>query len=210
MKERRERRDVIRTKMAIGQAYYELLFLKNREKITVKDVLERANFSQGTFYAHYRDIEDLNDQLENYILEECRKGIQKTPLVQVEPVVEMFETHRQELKGLAKNRNEGGIVRKLKELLCTAMMDSLSYWEHPALSAICRCITGSLVDACVSWVIDDEGISRSALIRTVTAYVSAGIQGVIDGYDATMDRITFGQEHNQPLQCPVPKKRYEA
>lgn len=47
-----ERRDVIKNKKAILQGYIDMTSIKNVDKITVSDVIKKANVSRATFYAH--------------------------------------------------------------------------------------------------------------------------------------------------------------
>ena len=59
-----ERRDVIKNKKAILQGYIDMTSEKMIDKITVSDVIKKANVSRATFYAHYKDINALKDQFE--------------------------------------------------------------------------------------------------------------------------------------------------
>lgn len=59
---------VKKTRRAIRSAFYSLLMEKPFEKITVKDITERAEINKTTFYAHYDTIYDLVDQLEEEIV----------------------------------------------------------------------------------------------------------------------------------------------
>ena len=56
---KKEDRRVRRTRDRLGDALVELLVQKPFEDITVQDVLDRAGVSRSTFYAHYRDKNDL-------------------------------------------------------------------------------------------------------------------------------------------------------
>ena len=58
-----EYRSAIRSKKLINEALADLLTEKPLDKITVTDVVGRANINRGTFYAHYRDIPDVVDHL---------------------------------------------------------------------------------------------------------------------------------------------------
>lgn len=58
-----EYRSAIRSRKLINEALADLLQEKPLEKITVTDVVKRANINRGTFYAHYRDIPDVVDHL---------------------------------------------------------------------------------------------------------------------------------------------------
>ena len=58
-----EYRSSLRSKKLINEALADLLQEKPFEKITVTDVVNRANINRGTFYAHYADIPDVVDHL---------------------------------------------------------------------------------------------------------------------------------------------------
>lgn len=46
----------------------ELLKEKDLEKITVTDIIKRADINRGTFYAHYQDVRAVIEQIENEII----------------------------------------------------------------------------------------------------------------------------------------------
>ena len=58
-----EYRSALRSKKLINEALADLLMEKPLDKITVTDVVTRADLNRGTFYAHYRDIPDVVDHL---------------------------------------------------------------------------------------------------------------------------------------------------
>ena len=55
---------VKKTRRAIQKAFIELLREKPVEKITVKEIAERAEINKTTFYAHYETLDALTDQME--------------------------------------------------------------------------------------------------------------------------------------------------
>lgn len=59
-----------KTQRAIRQAFLELRARKPLERITVKELAERAEISKATFYLHYRDIYDLSDTLQRELIRE--------------------------------------------------------------------------------------------------------------------------------------------
>lgn len=54
-----------RTRKSIINAFIELRARKPLEKISIKELSELAYINKATFYAHYSDIYDLAEQLEN-------------------------------------------------------------------------------------------------------------------------------------------------
>lgn len=55
----RDDRRVCRTRRSLSRALVELMMEKRYTAITVQDVIDRADVGRSTFYAHYRDKEDL-------------------------------------------------------------------------------------------------------------------------------------------------------
>ena len=58
-----EYRSVIRSKKMINAALADLLMEKPLDKITVTELVRRADINRGTFYAHYKDIPDVVEHL---------------------------------------------------------------------------------------------------------------------------------------------------
>lgn len=66
----KEYRNAIRSKRMIREAFAELVHEKQDMKsITVKELIERADVSKSTFYAHYQDIMAVAEDFEDDILE---------------------------------------------------------------------------------------------------------------------------------------------
>ena len=57
-----------KTRQSIVNAFIALRSGKPLEKITVKELCEKAQINKSTFYFHYADIYDLSDSLETEIV----------------------------------------------------------------------------------------------------------------------------------------------
>ncbi len=64
-----------RTKKSIWEAFLKLRKKKSIEKITVREISDIAMINKSTFYRYYEDIYRLSDEIENYVLDKCLKGI---------------------------------------------------------------------------------------------------------------------------------------
>ena len=76
-------RNARRTRAAVEKAFLEILEQKPIRKVTVQELIDRANICRTTFYAHYHDIPDLLDSMEQYLLDEVRAGLrqlEQTPI----------------------------------------------------------------------------------------------------------------------------------
>ena len=67
MPQKAEYRNAIRSKKLIKNAFIELLQEKTLDKITVTNIVEKAELNRGTFYAHYTDINMLIQSIEDEI-----------------------------------------------------------------------------------------------------------------------------------------------
>ena len=61
-------RRTLKTKKAIFQAFSELLKEKELRKITVQEIVDKADISRVTFYKYYLDVYDLYDKIESELL----------------------------------------------------------------------------------------------------------------------------------------------
>ena len=61
---------VKKTKAAFAESLVELSKEKQLNKISVKEICERAELSRNAFYFHYKDINDLINDIENNIISE--------------------------------------------------------------------------------------------------------------------------------------------
>ena len=68
MAEKKEYRSAIRSRRLIREAFLALLQEKKLEKITVTDIVKRADINRSTFYAHYPDVMGLVEELVNDII----------------------------------------------------------------------------------------------------------------------------------------------
>ena len=128
--ERVDRR-VRRTKDLLRGALLSLIREKGYERITVQEIIDRADVGRSTFYTHFRDKEDLLV----YGLEELREPftsaaddnsrLQGTNASPSLTVFEHFATYRDVWKAMAGRRGAEVFVRYLHEFLTELVGDQL-------------------------------------------------------------------------------------
>jgi AcrR family transcriptional regulator len=107
-----EDRRVRRSRRLLRSALLELLEERDYDAITVQDVLDRADVGRATFYAHFRDKDDLLTSGFAEVLGELRAGLQRQPSADaVGALFRHVAGHRHLWRGLARGRG-GGIVRR--------------------------------------------------------------------------------------------------
>lgn len=74
-----EYRSAIRSRKMIKAALADLLQEKPLDKMTVTDIITRAEINRGTFYAHYKDIPDLIDHLIQEMFLRITESLRESP-----------------------------------------------------------------------------------------------------------------------------------
>lgn len=69
MNERKENRSARRSRRLIRQAFEQLLSERDFSKITVIDIVARADLNRSTFYAHYPDIYGIVEEMQEEIIQ---------------------------------------------------------------------------------------------------------------------------------------------
>ena len=59
----------VKTKRSIHNAFLSIRSKKALERVTVKEICDKAEISKATFYLHYKDIYDLSEQLQQEVID---------------------------------------------------------------------------------------------------------------------------------------------
>ena len=92
-----EYKSAIRSRRMIQHALVELLQEKELDKITVTDIVTRADINRGTFYAHYADISGVLDSIMENVCQTIREALEKQPLWAKAPDARIVLQHLQRM-----------------------------------------------------------------------------------------------------------------
>ncbi len=124
-----EYRNKIRSKKMIKEAFFELLKEKDYNKITVTDIVNKADLNRSTFYAHYLDVRAITEEFENEVIEKMMELLKKfefknffnnpTPLLL--EVSRFLESHENEYRTLLKINDAETFLKKLRDIFAEYM-----------------------------------------------------------------------------------------
>lgn len=83
----------IRTKKMIIEAFIELVEEKGYDKLTIQDIADRAMINRATFYAHFKDKQDLYEHIFDVAL---------NAMIQILDTVPLMEDNRVQVKGIER------------------------------------------------------------------------------------------------------------
>jgi AcrR family transcriptional regulator len=131
MKNKKDDRRTGRTQRSLRDALTELILEKRFDEITVQNVIDRADVVRSTFYAHYRDKEDLFLSGWKRLLEEVVRHIEwgKVKEGRFVPVQGLF-SHVQEFhrfyRALVRSRKTDLLFKNGLDYLTKSIEDSLT------------------------------------------------------------------------------------
>lgn len=187
------RRDVLRTRAKIKDAYIRLNAREPVGKITVKEILAEASVSRSTFYAHFQDVYDLQDAVTKDFEEGCRSALHSNELDALasnpyRAIRSIFRYFDQYVKasGMPSSQEPNlAFFQRFKEILAQAIdgqqqPDANS--AKPTLQSLC--IASIIVEGCYQILQREETddlLDPNEAAREVAQMVSAVIRNTSEG-----------------------------
>lgn len=134
---------VEKTRQSILNTFIELRGQKPLERITVKELCQRARINKSTFYAHYADIYDLADQVEEEIVKLVIANVAHPEYVIQRPkefireFYQAYMSHGALLKVVFSNSRSGNLIRSLqRELKAMVLSAYPQYRDDPVANVV--------------------------------------------------------------------------
>ncbi len=122
---------VLETKERIRNAFFELYETKKIERISIKEITEKAELNRGTFYVYYKDIYDLLETTEDELIEELMEKIKGivTMILRDEdiytflPPIEFYQRYSKILRTLLGPNGDSHFMHKVKKIIKKTMKE---------------------------------------------------------------------------------------
>jgi AcrR family transcriptional regulator len=176
-------RRVRRTRRGLQEALFALIFEKSYDRVTVQDVLDRADVGRSTFYAHFRDKEALLLAAFDSLSEDLRGelgAVTSDPARPAEALFRFAYARQPAFRALCGKQGGEVVQRHLRRLLTEQLMAQLCL-DKPAVPAevvveFCTSTTLGLL----GWAVDN-GFPRDAawLAAAYRRLVEPGVRAVL-------------------------------
>ena len=128
MSEKKNDLRYIKTERAIRKAFHELLQEKNMKRITVRELVERAEINKTTFYCHYETLPDLIDTLEKEKINCIVDNLDETYLLYEDPDRFVDNLYRNlkdcQISEISRHgTSANGFIERMKEALSREVTD---------------------------------------------------------------------------------------
>lgn len=177
-----EYRSSIRSRKLINQALADLLQEKPLDKITVTDVVRRAELNRGTFYAHYTDIPDVINHVIQDTFSHLRDTVFESPcqlmdiphalLLQLQEVLETdLDFCRKVMTSSASSLLEDQLVKLILDYLIQHE-EKFGFGNHEQYILTIRFCAGGLSNLYRDWFAGKIPVSLDELTRQADALLS--------------------------------------
>ena len=144
MTERTENRSARRSRKMIRRAFEALLHEKGFHKITVTDLVARADLNRSTFYAHYPDIYGIVDEMQEEIIQRNMelfqqirfRNILKDPRPYLDCIAATMEQNLELMQRLGLTENSQRKSERLQEMMEYDIMHNSDIPESVRESAL--------------------------------------------------------------------------
>ncbi|MFM9371705.1 TetR/AcrR family transcriptional regulator [Streptomyces sp. Da 82-17] len=181
-------RRVRRTRAALRTALVELVLEKGFHAITVEEITDRADIGRATFYAHYRDKEDLLIGIVQDLAQDRERLLPAVEQAREQgftglPVLYIFQHAEQErpvYRVILRGEGDGRALREFTDLirakaeaLFRERTEQLGVTPRVPLDVVARAWTGELIALLSWWVESDTGYTAeqiTAHLRDLSVY----------------------------------------
>lgn len=192
MAEKREYRSAARSRRMIREAFLELLKEKDFSKITVTDIVKRADLNRSTFYAHYPDVNGVVEEIEQEIIrkslenfhQQKGKAILKDPLPYLMDISDMLEEHIQFYAHIGHTQDIHKHLDEFRRLMAEDIL------KHPSMPQEIRdspeaiihlhFFLGGLFNTYQQWAQGNLDCSLDEISRQIAAITQRSYADVLD------------------------------
>lgn len=174
MGEKAEYKNARRSRKMILDAFVELIQEKEIDKITVTDIVKRADLNRGTFYAHYPNPRAVLAQIENDIISKMLEFLQEVqyenfflnPLPLLLKVETYFEENMEFYHKLITTNYSDPFILKMQGIFLEYLANNVempdSVRNAPEFMIRAHFFAGGIASTYRAWFLGDQGKSLHA------------------------------------------------
>ncbi len=183
-------KNAIETKKKISTAYLELLSSGNTQP-NVTDLVEKAKINRGTFYLHFKNINEVSDFV-NITLSENFKGLEKEfrsididnlPAVIIAKVNEILSQDLDYYKLLINASDNCNIMDKIKYYIIASIYNNFKLMKYitnlDRFKTAIHYIVSGILAIYIQWFKGEIEGDLSSLCEHMTCLISFGLKGYI-------------------------------
>ncbi len=173
---------VQKTIESVKSAFHELILEKDYEKITVKELCERARINKKTFYTYYDTLGDLLLEMQDSVSGEYRERIKDYTLKDMDKLVREFFVFSEEQGEFYEKITCGGSYLRIREQMIERVnaeriiYPELSGLDNEKREIVETFISESLLSIYRKWIESGKKLPVNDVIRITTDLLVDGVK----------------------------------
>jgi len=171
------------TKQNIIDSFWDLYCEKRIERITLKEITNKAGYNRGTFYEYFTDVYDVLDVIENSLIPSLHElPPVSTPTVTIGMPLDVFliiwEQNAKYYSVLLGDKGDPAFASKLKNSIKPTIMKALednSSIDKRELDYVLEYTLSAMVGVMSYWFRKEDAPSRDDLFRLIHKLMEDGI-----------------------------------
>lgn len=188
-------RRIVRTKKAIKNAVTELLALEEPDKISITDLARKAGVNRKTFYGHYKDVENVIDEIENDVKESfddmlaplTLEEIIENPGIIFAKLTDMIAMDPAFYGRLLSTSRNSSLTTKIGDSFRTKIKEIFARYPLDQYQAdlMIDFVASGVVTVFRNWIADHHGKTLDELCHDMSVLTYDGLKGFFQQIDIT-------------------------
>lgn len=171
------------TRQNIIDAFWELYCEKRIEKITVRDITEKAGYNRGTFYEYFMDVYDVLENIEKSLIPTMEElppvstptGTLGMPL---DMFLKLYEQNSKYYSQLLGDDGDPAFASKLKNSIKPTIMEMFKgnpNIDHKELEYILEYTLSAMIGMMSFWFQQKEALTKEELYELIHRLMENGV-----------------------------------
>jgi AcrR family transcriptional regulator len=182
-----------KTRRAIKTSLIRLMTEKDLSDITITEIAEEADINRKTFYAHYRDLYDILDEIENDLIGKVFRILNNADILK-----SMYNPYPllRELTGeinkdlefyrlLVQSRDYNSLLDKIQGIFKARFLELTKdtiKTDKELLAFVIDFITSGITSVYKEWFSSERNISLEQLSKSLSLLIGGGLNSVIESH----------------------------
>lgn len=192
MTEKKEYRSAIRSRRFIRQAFMELLKEKKIEKITVTDIVNRADINRSTFYAHYTDVRGLVEEIQSEFVERAMAVVKEmdfrdllhSPVPFLQKLIEIANENRELYTIVGKTALSMNQLEKIKVILVEKALDLSEIPQEIRTQRNFRIrlhfFVGGIINVYQQYLVGNLDVTTEEIVEEISTLIKSSSHTILD------------------------------
>jgi AcrR family transcriptional regulator len=180
-----------KTRRAIKTSLIKLMCEKDITDITITEISDEADINRKTFYAHYRGVYDILDEIENDLIEKLFHILDNADILKsmynpyplfkelTSEINKEFEFYRL----LVQSKNYNSLLNKIKGTFKERFLElskNTIKIDRETLSFVIDFVASGITSAYQEWFNSERSISLEQLSKTLSMLIGNGMNSLLE------------------------------